>query len=453
MVAIDTLSGVAIAKTTGRTAIYHKIKDVVDTHTEVCVLINDQHSMFTIQVTVVKVHNISIDSQSEVFTNVMTSQEYHVMLTFNHKDGPFTPILATTGCYSNSTGMHDATLNTQPVYLQQVGFDCLLTVKSPTHPQISQSDVAKAVAVFNNRSGKSYCHLMPTSNSATQRLLSIFNDVTMTLQVVAYDFDHLYTVSPAPVRIPFMPSFVLRQQQIKVGSCDHSTEIEVWGTKDQLTNLQVFTLCIAHLHSNVILQVSTEDNTLIIAPPVFDSATKAVYTISRQNQENHVISESSPKLVTVNFISLLTGQSSQLTVMSSSHGANCVSQSQHSADNLISATPPTMLHKVPILQQVSTFVGDEMIVVMVTGIVVLLGFLAVCCSLWRHGNSSSTNQSGFSSHVPSATSSTPQPLPPVLMTTPSSTACPGTSPRQPHQRAASAFTPTNNSPHYTLYNQ
>ena len=37
MVAIDTLSGVAVAKTTGCTAIYHKIKDIVDTHTEVCV--------------------------------------------------------------------------------------------------------------------------------------------------------------------------------------------------------------------------------------------------------------------------------------------------------------------------------------------------------------------------------------------------------------------------------
>ena len=451
MVAIDTLSGVAIAKTTGRTAIYHKIKDIVDTHTEVCILINDHHSMLTLQVSVVKVHNISIDSQSEVFTNVMTSQEYHVMITFNHKDGPFTPIPATTGCYSNFTGIHDTTLNTQPAYLQQVGFDCLLTVKSPTHPQISQSDVAKAVAVFNNRSGKSYCHLMPTSNSATQRLLSIFNDVTMTLQVVAYDFDHLYTISSAPVRIPFVPSFVLRQQQIKVGSCDPSTKIEVWGTKDQLTNLQVITLYIAHLDSNV-LQVSTgEDNTLIIAPPEFHSATSAVYTISRQNHEDHVISESSPKLVMVNFISLLTGQSSQLTVMSSSHGANCISQSQHSADGLPSATPPTMLHKVPILQQVSAFVGDEIIVIMVTGIVVLLGFLAVCCSLWRHGNSGSTNQSGFSSHIPSATSSTPQPLPPILMST--SSTCPGTSPRQPHQRSTSAFTPTNNSPHYTLYNQ
>ena len=48
MVAIDTLSGVAIAKTTGRTAIYHKIKDIVDTHTEVCILINDHHGrLFT----------------------------------------------------------------------------------------------------------------------------------------------------------------------------------------------------------------------------------------------------------------------------------------------------------------------------------------------------------------------------------------------------------------------
>ena len=44
MVAIDTLSGVAVAKSTGRTAIYHKIRDVIDTHTEVpAVLISAHH--------------------------------------------------------------------------------------------------------------------------------------------------------------------------------------------------------------------------------------------------------------------------------------------------------------------------------------------------------------------------------------------------------------------------
>ena len=114
-----------------------------------------------LQVTMETVHNISIDNNCiGMFTNVMTSQQYH-------KDGPFTPSVTTTACYNNST-LHNPSLNTRPVYLQQVGFDCLLTVKSPAHPQISQSDVAKAVAVFDNRSGESYCHLMPTSNSATQ---------------------------------------------------------------------------------------------------------------------------------------------------------------------------------------------------------------------------------------------------------------------------------------------
>ena len=168
-----------------------------------------------------------------------------------------------------------------------------------------------------------------------------------------------------------------------------------------------------------------------------------------------MISDSSRKLDTVNFISSFTGQSSQLSVFSTSHTPNCISQSDHSVDHPIlpSATPPSTLHKLPLLQQVSAFVGDELIIVMVTAVVVLLGFVAVCCSLWRHGNSGSTNQSGFSFHVPSAASSTPQPLPPILMSTPSATP-PGSSPKQPHHRAAaSAFTPTNNSPHYTLYNQ
>ena len=165
-----------------------------------------------------------------------------------------------------------------------------------------------------------------------------------------------------------------------------------------------------------------------------------------------MISDSSLKLHTVNFISSLTRQSSQLSVYSS-HTSDCISQSDHSV--LPSATPPSTLHKIPLLQYASSLVGEEVIVVMVTAVVVLLGFVAVCCSLWRHGNSGSTNQSGFSFHVPSTGSSTPQPLPPILMSTPSATP-PGSSPRQPHHRAAaaaSAFTPTNNSPHYTLYNQ
>jgi len=173
--------------------------------------------------------------------------------------------------------------------------------------------------------------------------------------------------------------------------------------------------------------------------------------ISDPSQQHHVISDSSPKLDTVHFISALTGQSSQLTVLSTSPTPNCVSQSGHSVDNsVLPSAAPSSLHKLPLLQQVSAVLGQEMIVVMVTAIVVLLGFVAVCCSLWRHGDSGSTSQTGFSIHMQPTASSTPQPLPPILMS-PSSTP-PGSSPRQPHHRT-SAFTPTNNSPHYTLYNQ
>lgn len=194
----------------------------------------------------VTVHNISVDNQLGMFTNVMTSQPYHVMLTFYHKDGYFTPLLTTDpACHNTTVESHDPPA-IPPVYLQQIGFDCLLTVKSHTHPQISQSDVAKAIAVFDNRSGTSYCHLMPTNNSATQRLLSIISDVIMTLQVTAYDFDHTYTVMSAPVRIPFVPSFVLNQHEITLGSCDASGKIEVWGTSDNLKSLQVIILYIAH---------------------------------------------------------------------------------------------------------------------------------------------------------------------------------------------------------------
>lgn len=183
---------------------------------------------------------------------------------------------------------------------------------------------------------------------------------------------------------------------------------------------------------------------------MFYSPTHAVYTISQQR--DHVTTDQSAKLNTVHFISSLTGQSTHLSVLSASHTPNCVSQSDHSVDDSVTPTPPSTLHKIPLLQQVSAIMGEELFVVMVTAIVVLLGFIAVCCSLWRHGNRGSTNQNGFSFHMQSPTSSTPQPLPPILMPSPSATP-PGSSPRQPHQRAASAFTPTNNSPHYSLYNQ
>lgn len=199
------------------------------------------------------------------------------------------------------------------------------------------------------------------------------------------------------------------------------------------------------------VQVSTDhDNTLIIAPPVFYSPTRAVYTIS---QLDHVISEpSSPKLNTiVHFISSLTGQSSVLSVLSTSHTPDCVSQSDHSVSDSNSpsaATPPSQLHKVPLVHQLSAILGEELIVVIVTGLVVLVGFVAVCCSLWRHGNTGSSNQTGFSFHIPSADSSTPQSLPPILMS--SSNTPPGSSPQQLQFRGGSAFTPTNNSSHCTL---
>ena len=116
----------------------------------------------------------------------------------------------------------------------------------------------------------------------------------------------------------------------------------------------------------------------------------------------------SPKLDTVHFISTLTGQSSQLSVLSFSPSSDCASQSDQSVHDTVSATPPSTL--IPLLQQVTAVVGAELIVVMVTAIVVLLGSVAVCCSLWRHGNSGSTNQGGFSYHMSSA-SSTPSTTP------------------------------------------
>ncbi|XP_065903533.1 nuclear pore membrane glycoprotein 210-like isoform X3 [Dysidea avara] len=416
VVAIDTLSGVAVAKSTGRTAIYHKIRDVIDTHTEV---------------TVAKIHNITVTNGNQLgqFTNVMTSQPYHVMITFHHDNShhgngaTFTPLITSPhlACVNGSGGTTPPT-----VYIQQIGFDCVLSIKSPTHPQISQSDVSSAVSVFDNTTGTSYCHLVPTNNKATLRLLSSINDITMTLQVRAYDFTQSYEVFSELVRIPFVPAFVLSSEEVLLGSCDASAKVEVWGTPQQLNNIQV----------------SSHDHTLIVAPPLLYS-TKAVYSIS---QSSHVNRDVTPTTQVLYLTSSLTGQSVQLSVMSPS--SSCASQSDLPVyvSPSPSATPTSELHKLTFLQEILTILGEEMVVVMVTLLVVLLGFVGICCSLWRHGNSSSANQDGFSSHIPSDSSPAGQPLPPLLMSQ-------GTpSPRQqPHQRA-SAFTPTNNSPHYTLYN-
>jgi len=191
------------------------------------------------------------------------------------------------------------------------------------------------------------------------------------------------------------------------------------------------------------LQVSSLDHTLIVAAPKLYS-TKAVYSISLAA---HVNQDTTPTTQLLHFTSSLTGQSVQLSVISPS--PSCASQSDllvHESPSP-SATPTTELHKLTFLQEILTILGEELVVVMVTLLVVLIGFVGVCCSLWRHGNSSSANQDGFSSHIPADSSPVGQPLPPVLMSqgTPSPH-------QQPHQRP-SAFTPTNNSPHYTLYNQ
>ena len=188
--------------------------------------------------------------------------------------------------------------------------------------------------------------------------------------------------------------------------------------------------------------MSSHDHSLIVAAPTLYS-TKAVYSISLAA---HVTEDSVPTTQLLHFTSSLTGQSVQLSVVSPS--SSCASQSDLPiyVSPSPSATPTSELHKWTFLREIQTILGEELVVVMVTLLVVFLGFIVVCCSLWRHGNSSSANQDGFSSHIPSDSSPAVQPLPPVLMSQ-------GTpSPHQQPRQRPSAFTPTNNSPHYTLYN-
>jgi len=251
VVTIDALSGVAVAKSTGQTAVYHKIKDVIDTHTEVpCTLISVHHYML-LQVTVAKIHNVTVanGNQLKQFTNVMTSQPYHVMITFYHDNShhgngaTFTPLFTSPNpACTNESGATPSRL-----YLQQVEFDCLLIIKSPTHPQISQSDVANAVSVFDSTTGTSYCHLVPASNKAAQRLISSINDITITLQIRAYDFMRSYEVWSEPIQIPFVPAFVLSSEEVWLGSCDASVKVEVWGTPQQLDNIQVSSIVASEL--------------------------------------------------------------------------------------------------------------------------------------------------------------------------------------------------------------
>lgn len=171
----------------------------------------------------------------------MTSQPYHVVVTFYHDNNhrgngaTFTPLFTSP----NPACANESGATPPRLYIQQVVFDCLLDVKSPTHPQISKSDVANAVSVFDNRTGTSYCHLVPTSNKAAQRLISSISDIIITIQMRAYDFTGSYEVWSEPVRIPFVPAFVLSSEEVLLGSCDASVNVEVWGTPQQLENIQV----------------------------------------------------------------------------------------------------------------------------------------------------------------------------------------------------------------------
>jgi len=183
----------------------------------------------------------------------MTSQPYRVMVMFHHENShhgngaTFTPLISSPhpACVNGS-----GDLGTTPpaVYIQQVGFDCLLSIRSPTHPQISQSDVATAISIFDSKTGNSYCHLVPTNNKAAQRLITGINDITMTLQVRAYDFTQSYEVRSDLVRIPFLPAFVLSSEEVMLGSCDARTEVEVWGIPEQLNSLQVSTTLFSDHH-------------------------------------------------------------------------------------------------------------------------------------------------------------------------------------------------------------
>lgn len=226
IIRVQPETGVAIALSTGRAVIYHKIRDMIDTHTEI---------------TVAKVHEVKLNVTEKLptFTNAARQRElgtYRIPVDFLHGNGDLRFSLVQVS--PNPACMEETNVDEGDVFIQQVPFECLAELRGANNLLATQKFVGTE-ASFEPSTGQSYCSVVPVDDPHAIETLSTLDELTITLRVRAFDFTQTYEILSEELGIPFVPAFSLSRKSITLTALDTAAEITVSGLPSQLQALQV----------------------------------------------------------------------------------------------------------------------------------------------------------------------------------------------------------------------
>ena len=186
IVTLQPDTGVGTAISPGTTVVYHKILEVIDTHTEI---------------TVSKVSEVVFNTSSglSVFTNAPRQEElgdYRIRVDFCHsgEEEQFSPIqVSPNKVCAEEVGITNPSDESQ-LFIQQVPFECILELKDRDGVALPAAKYFTSEAHFDGRSGLSYCKLGGTSDPLSSETLAVIDGLSLMLTVRAFDSSQTYQV-------------------------------------------------------------------------------------------------------------------------------------------------------------------------------------------------------------------------------------------------------------------
>ena len=228
---VEGASGVGLALTVGRTVIYHKIHDVIDTHTEI---------------TVAKVGQVVFDvdkSRIPIFTNGCRQRglgDYLIPVKFLQENGEeFSPLHSSQDkrCLSRLSGDRKVWSGAR---LQQVPFECHLELREQDGSNAMVTEYIVTETTFDPSTGATSCKLLPLDTDSAEGL-SVKDDLQLSLKVVAFDLTRTYSVTSEKLAIPFVSAFYIERKEVILSAKDSSTELIIRGLPMQLQTMKVST--------------------------------------------------------------------------------------------------------------------------------------------------------------------------------------------------------------------
>lgn len=232
---LEAGTGVGRALGVGRTVVYHKIEDTVDTHTEV---------------TVAKVETVMFNtslSTLPAFTNGNRHVEvgdYLVPVEFLLAGGDrLSPIHTSPNkeCLKVAMGVETPPPRGAVYYIQQVPFECKLELRDYADVDVIAAKFLTAQSHFDPRTGESYCRLLPINTPSSTEGLSVRDGLRLSLTVIASEHSGTYSMQSESLIVPFEPAFYLSRNEIILSAMDTTTEFSVSGLTHQLQAIKVGT--------------------------------------------------------------------------------------------------------------------------------------------------------------------------------------------------------------------